>query len=395
MLTAALLTLAFFPYAKAFSNYHAVERLNKLDLPSEVHEVTTEDGYILTMFRIPNPGGTPVLFVHGFLASSDIWLLLPKKEQNIATIVHSAGYDVWMTNYRGNEYSRKHVSLSTSTNNEKYWNFGLHEIGVYDIPAAVDFMLNKTGEESIIYIGHSMGTSVCMVALSERPEYNKKIRAAVLLAPIIFPFYEGRVPFINLLVNSADLAASLFYYLDIYEILGQNIIKNTLIKTFCGLQLSLCSRVYSFLFRQDLDNIIVQDLPYYIEKQSVGTSVQSFQHIANVVGSGLQNFTRYNYGPEKNMMYYGSEYPPRYTIEKITTPIAIFHSESDAFLDNLVLDRIRNILHTIMFDYNVPEPAFQHMDYLYGLNCRELVAPQILNVLSHFSNENLYDESLN
>lgn len=36
----------------------------------------TEDGYILTMHRIPNPGGTPVLLVHGLFDSSATWVLM-------------------------------------------------------------------------------------------------------------------------------------------------------------------------------------------------------------------------------------------------------------------------------------------------------------------------------
>lgn len=32
----------------------------------------------------------------------------------------------------------------------------------YDIPASVDFILKKTGQEQVFYIGHSQGTTMGM-----------------------------------------------------------------------------------------------------------------------------------------------------------------------------------------------------------------------------------------
>jgi lysosomal acid lipase/cholesteryl ester hydrolase len=42
----------------------------------ETHIITTEDGYILTLFRIPGPSGSsPVFLQHGLLESSTSWLI--------------------------------------------------------------------------------------------------------------------------------------------------------------------------------------------------------------------------------------------------------------------------------------------------------------------------------
>ena len=46
----------------------------------EVHQVTTLDGYILTLHRIPhgksnNGGGMPVFLQHGFIDSSATWIM--------------------------------------------------------------------------------------------------------------------------------------------------------------------------------------------------------------------------------------------------------------------------------------------------------------------------------
>lgn len=38
-------------------------------------------------------------------------------------ILSDAGYDVWLTNTRGNSYSRNHVTLNPAENPEKFWDF--------------------------------------------------------------------------------------------------------------------------------------------------------------------------------------------------------------------------------------------------------------------------------
>lgn len=81
----------------------------------EQHKVTTKDGYILTVFRIPGhdnetPSRTkpPVFFQHGILDSADCWVM-NSAQNSPAFIAANAGYDVWLGNSRGNKYSKEHV----------------------------------------------------------------------------------------------------------------------------------------------------------------------------------------------------------------------------------------------------------------------------------------------
>jgi len=58
-----------------------------------------------------------------------------------------------------------------------------HEIGIYDFPAVVDFILNKTGRAKLDIVGYSLGATIALVGLSEKPSYNSKIDKLVLMAP--------------------------------------------------------------------------------------------------------------------------------------------------------------------------------------------------------------------
>lgn len=91
------------------------------------------------------------------------------------------GYDVWIGNARGNIFSRNHTTLDP--NDAKFWQFSFHEIGYFDLPAMIDYALNYTNQENLVYIGHSQGGTISFVLLSEREEYNEKIAIAHEMAP--------------------------------------------------------------------------------------------------------------------------------------------------------------------------------------------------------------------
>lgn len=94
------------------------------------------------------------------------------------------GFDIWLLNNRGLSYSRGHSFLNN--NSSQYWNFSFHELGVYDVPNTINYILNKTGHKSLYLFGHSQGGTVQAVMLSKLPEYNKKVKLSIQLAPGIY-----------------------------------------------------------------------------------------------------------------------------------------------------------------------------------------------------------------
>lgn len=58
-------------------------------------------------------------------------------------MIADLGYDVWLGNNRGViDYSR-HETLSES--DKKYWDFSFAEMGLYDVSAQINFILDETG----------------------------------------------------------------------------------------------------------------------------------------------------------------------------------------------------------------------------------------------------------
>lgn len=76
-------------------------------------------------------------------------------------------------------------------------------MGVYDLPIVIDYILAMTRQPKLSYIGHSMGTTMFYVLLSEKPEYNEKVRVMIGMAPIAF-INHVKSPMIRFLATISD-----------------------------------------------------------------------------------------------------------------------------------------------------------------------------------------------
>ena len=92
--------------------------------------------------------------MHGFVDSSDAWTVNGKKN-SIAFILADAGYDVWMGNFRGNKYSRKHETLDSRTD-WSYWDRAITtDLGKYDMPGFLDYITEYSNLDKVTTISHS------------------------------------------------------------------------------------------------------------------------------------------------------------------------------------------------------------------------------------------------
>ena len=105
--------------------------------PVEELHVTTEDGFILGLQRIPHGRDTteprfsdkPVVFLqHGILADATNWIM-DWPLSSLAYILVDHGFDVWLGNIRGNDYSRRHVKYNPSQKEFWDWRYLRHVCG--------------------------------------------------------------------------------------------------------------------------------------------------------------------------------------------------------------------------------------------------------------------------
>lgn len=161
------------------------EFIKHFGYPVETHHITTQDGYHLTLHRIPSniSEAKTILLVHPMTTSGIMWVApLMTHPKPIAFALSDHGYDIWILHHRGTFESLNHETLKTS--DKRYWHFTLHELAIYDVGSAVEYILDVTGAHKINYLSHSQGSSCFLILLSSKPEFNQKIASAYLLGPV-------------------------------------------------------------------------------------------------------------------------------------------------------------------------------------------------------------------
>ncbi|NXS86427.1 LIPM Lipase, partial [Erpornis zantholeuca] len=348
--------------------------------PSEEYEVTTEDGYILGVFRIPtgrnshNTGKKPaVLLHHGVLADSIHWISnMPSN--SLGFILADAGYDVWLGNSRGDTWSLKHKTLKPCR--KEFWQFSLDEIGKYDIPAELYFIMNKTGQKDVYYIGHSQGSTAGFIAFSTYPDLSQKIKAFFALAPVL-TITHAPSPMVTIARFPQPLIWLLlgckgaFHY---HELMRGPATQ------FCACLEKVCASVFCFIAGGRIQNMNVSRADAYIGHNPAGTSVQNFIHWSQIFHA--DKFQAYDYGCKENMKKYNQTAPPEYKIEEIKIPTAVWSGGEDKFADPKdmarLLPRITNLI------YHEHFPSWGHLDFIWGLDATEKMYLKIIELLKKY-----------
>ena len=175
-----------------------------------------------------------MLLQHALLDCSASWVN-NGAEASLGYILADAGFDVWMSNVRGNTFSRysasNHADIDTtsfyitqkrhawscnlsrvtlqllyahktsgqaivpcmhsvisngvtccrkhahwSPSDVEFWAFSWDEMAAYDLPASIDYILAATGAASLGYVGHSQGTTMGFAALASQPDLAQKVQ---------------------------------------------------------------------------------------------------------------------------------------------------------------------------------------------------------------------------
>jgi len=335
-----------------------------LNYPVSTHKITTEDGYILTFFRIQAKNqtsfksGLPVIYLqHGLLDSADTWVI-NDEANSVGLQLANQGYDIWLGNSRGNKYSLEHVVLKPS--DPQFWQFTFQNMSQYDLPAAFDYIHRQT-DQMINYIGHSQGTLIMFAALSDRdPTVLKYLKKYIALAPVAWVAHITAGP-VQLIAHTS--LAQLLVDLHQTQFFPANWAESEFGHIFCKTFVNVCGNVLGYLFGADPDYDNYKQYNIILEHEPSGTSVTNMLHWRQLVLTA--KFNKFDYGTSGNMLHYGQPSPPDYNVSNINVPLYMFMGTHDNFVDErdtqTLLDALKGNPDVYYKEYNA-----DHMTFLWS-----------------------------
>jgi lysosomal acid lipase/cholesteryl ester hydrolase len=315
-----ILILALLSLTKAFlfsspsnstdpdENVSTFDLIKRRGYPAEQHDVLTKDGYIITMHRIAKPNSKKlILLQHGLMDSSSTWVI-NFANQSLGFILADNDYDVWLGNMRGNRYGLTHIKYNTSQ--DEFWDFSFDEMSEYDLTAMIDYVLDKTGQSNLFYVGHSQGTLIKFI--NSNPIYLNKIKLFIALGPVATVAHmNATIP--NTLANLGSFSNQEIYF----KIFGRHAFASTqfdfIIKTLCNRNGSKCGHS---------PNLNKTRMNVYFSHFPSGTSTKNMAHFAQLIAS--KQVQKYDYGKENNILHYNQTNTPIYDLKLMTTPTAIY-----------------------------------------------------------------------
>lgn len=138
-------------------------------------ELTTEDGATIELRRVPIPSGAaeqplpPVLLVHGLGANHRNQDVHP--DYSLARYLAALGRDVWLLTLRTGRRPRSRRARAK---------LRFEAMARFDLPLAVETILERTGEASLDYVGFSMGGMLLYAAIG-RTVPEASVRRAVIV----------------------------------------------------------------------------------------------------------------------------------------------------------------------------------------------------------------------
>ena len=141
----------------------------------EIVDFAARDGFGLNFHHYPGVASGqagPVIVVHGAGVRAN--LFLPPTEETFVDALLDAGYDVWLLNWR--------ASIDLKPNE---WT--LADAAMFDHPAAVKTVLDRTGAKTAKAVIHCQGSTSFMMSIvaGQLPEITTVVSNAVALHPVV------------------------------------------------------------------------------------------------------------------------------------------------------------------------------------------------------------------
>ncbi|KAF5291043.1 hypothetical protein FQA39_LY14476 [Lamprigera yunnana] len=364
------------------------EVIERRGYPVEEHQIVTKDGYILTTFRIPYGKnniykGTrhPIFIQHGALMNSACFV--NRGNKSLAFILADAGYDVWLGNFRGTTYSRKHINLTDES--KEYWDFDTYELSVFDVAANVDLIYNVT-KLKVLYLGYSFGSSAGYIYSATYPKIAvEKTKFIIGMAPAVY--LKNWISASKYLIPLWLYAQSFALKLTKGEVYIRGKPPSTFKEGLClpyPIQMYICQFFDMLVSGFDYEQNDPETLPITLLQNADATSYRTISHGLQLIQKG--NFDYYDYGPAMNQIKYGTPEVPQHDLSKIPVPTYLIYGKNDWMTSKENSHMTYNIFKQLKVDvygiYEIKHDPFNHQDFVVARDVVPLVYEPLVSFIN-------------
>eukprot|EP00762_Andalucia_godoyi_P004490 ANDGO_08182.mRNA.1 Lipase 3 len=316
----------------------------------ESYDVTTADGYVLELHRLPMRNSSKVLyFQHGVIDAAYAWVATGSIN-SLAFRAHEAGWDVWLGNLRGTG-SRRHIRADISP--KEYWDFNINHHAFLDIRAFIEKIdkvktrelsisrrrsrklpesvdgktrVPKSKTESavsraapvsshfnhqIFAVAHSMGAAALQmyVVHSRLRGIPHHLSGMVLLSPA--GYHATHPSILRILGPIFDVLTKFFYAFrfpsDFWRILAAKVTQD--VRNHPGARQLMAFLTSKFLLGggDDASRAAIMTVHNLAYNTLNGTSTGVYRHFRQLATS--KHFQTFDYGARRNLAEYGSTKP--------------------------------------------------------------------------------------
>lgn len=317
---------------------------------------------------------------------TDRWFA-PNMSESLGFEMANQGYDVWLGNARGSTYSLNHTKYDYRSD-WRYWDFSFHEIGIYDTPAQIDYILKLRKRKSLAFLGHSQGNLGMFILQSFHPEWKDKVKPFIAMAPIAFipNVYHGTVRVLIKLIESTVITTTQLNRVLKGRIFPKDPTTGRALDLVClpKWTTQLCNIALSMITGDNPARTNSTLLPILAHHIPEGTSILNILHFGQMVESG--QFQAFNFGPRENLRRYGQLSAPFYPIRNIKSPdIAFVIGRTDPLSTARNVELTKSMLSVPLMDfYVISDPFWGHADYMYATGAGRLANAHMIGLMDRY-----------
>jgi pimeloyl-ACP methyl ester carboxylesterase len=336
-------------------NFSIPSPSNHLQYIIETYDVTTNDGFFVTLTRYVGSKHPSIMFIHGMGCNHKIYDW--DENHSLARFLNNEGWDVWMLDLRTHDGDGDFFFVKGSDREyiNRYWDFNRTLLKI-DVVTGIDFIKNKTGEQKIFLSGHSYGGYLAyayaelirqddlagIITTGASPYAMPKEFQANLLTKISYCFFLGKKAF----VRPFGVPFTFHSKLSIDNIYRQ-----------------WQKYKYSLFYENTTPDYIQMTIGYHGDSESAGVWVDMF--------IGKDPDTYHSDWVDPQTLYDYST-----NLLKIHTPILFIAGENDPQDPSVDINRgFQNVSSTIKEFHSFPHHS--HLDLLLGDDASTVIFPII------------------